>query len=88
MKYSQNIVYILYTVVKLTLVGKMKNICCCLVECLTTEYSEWSPCLAICGKGIRVRTRAYRIPEKAAARGCNVQLVDREMCIGSAGECL
>ncbi|KAJ8679348.1 hypothetical protein QAD02_015135 [Eretmocerus hayati] len=56
-------------------------------ECMTTEYSEWTACSVSCGKGLRMRTRGYRIPEKAAMMGCNRQLVSKEMCLAPAGEC-
>jgi hypothetical protein len=54
---------------------------------MTTEYSEWTKCSVSCGKGLRMRTRAYKIPEKAAMMGCTRQLVSKEMCLGGAGEC-
>ncbi|OXU19347.1 hypothetical protein TSAR_016796 [Trichomalopsis sarcophagae] len=56
-------------------------------ECMTTEYSDWTACSVTCGKGLRMRTRAYRIPEKAAMMGCSRQLVSKEMCLAPAGEC-
>ncbi|XP_011503578.1 PREDICTED: spondin-1 [Ceratosolen solmsi marchali] len=50
-------------------------------ECMTTEYSQWTKCSVSCGKGLRMRTRAYRIPEKANMMGCTRQLISKEMCL-------
>ncbi|XP_015593470.1 spondin-1 [Cephus cinctus] len=56
-------------------------------ECATTEYTNWSPCSVSCGKGLRMRTRQYRMPQKAAMFNCNRQLVSKEMCVASVAEC-
>jgi len=56
-------------------------------ECQTTEYSPWSTCSVTCGKGLRMRTRSYRMPEKASMLNCNRQLVSKEMCVASIPEC-
>ncbi|XP_071559800.1 spondin-1 isoform X1 [Temnothorax nylanderi] len=56
-------------------------------ECHTTDYSPWSSCSVTCGKGLRMRTRSYRMPEKAAMFNCNRQLVSKEMCVASIPEC-
>jgi len=34
-----------------------------------------------------MRTRSYRMPEKAAMFSCNRQLVSKEMCVASIAEC-
>ncbi|EZA49891.1 hypothetical protein DMN91_012061 [Ooceraea biroi] len=57
------------------------------VECQTTEYTPWTSCSVTCGKGLRMRTRSYRMPEKAAMFNCNRQLVSKEMCVASIPEC-
>ncbi|XP_055534997.1 spondin-1 [Wyeomyia smithii] len=57
------------------------------VECETTSYSDWTPCSVSCGKGIRMRTREYLQPEKAARFQCNRQLISKEMCVADVAEC-
>ncbi|CAL7936929.1 unnamed protein product [Xylocopa violacea] len=56
-------------------------------ECQTTDYTAWSSCSVSCGKGLRMRTRSYVMPEKAAMFKCNRQLVSKEMCVASIPEC-
>ncbi|XP_045479299.1 spondin-1 [Harmonia axyridis] len=57
------------------------------VECAVTDYSNWSNCSVSCGKGLRMRSRVYREPEKAATANCNRQLVSKEMCVAAIPEC-
>lgn len=40
-----------------------------------------------CGKGLRMRTREYVLPQKAAMFQCNRQLVSKEMCVAAVPEC-
>ncbi|XP_076619199.1 extracellular matrix protein f-spondin [Colletes latitarsis] len=56
-------------------------------ECRTSPYTPWSTCSVTCGKGLRMRTRAYLMPEKAAMFNCNRQLVSKEMCVSAIPEC-
>lgn len=56
-------------------------------ECRTTDYSQWSPCSVSCGKGIRMRTRSYVMPDKAKMFNCSRQLVSKEMCVADTAEC-
>ncbi|GBP54114.1 Spondin-1, partial [Eumeta japonica] len=56
-------------------------------ECAVTEWSEWSACSVTCGKGLRMRTRQYRLPDKAQMFACDRQLVSKEMCVANVPEC-
>ncbi|KPJ01067.1 Spondin-1 [Papilio xuthus] len=56
-------------------------------ECGVTEWSAWSACSVSCGKGLRMRTRDYRMPQKAAMFACDRQLVSKEMCVADVPEC-
>ncbi|XP_050689766.1 spondin-1-like isoform X1 [Eriocheir sinensis] len=49
-------------------------------ECAVSEWSQFSACSATCGKGLRSRTRAYLMPQKAQMMMCKRQLDEREMC--------
>ncbi|GLV35646.1 fat-spondin [Carabus blaptoides fortunei] len=56
-------------------------------ECAVTEYTNWSACSVTCGKGLRMRSRNYRMPQKAAMFECKRQLVFKEMCVAEEPEC-
>lgn len=56
-------------------------------ECAVTEYSTWSECSVTCGKGLKMRSREYRMPQKAAMFECNRQLISKEMCVAAVAEC-
>ncbi|RVE42539.1 hypothetical protein evm_012819 [Chilo suppressalis] len=56
-------------------------------ECAVSEWEAWSSCSVSCGKGLRMRTRRYRMPQKAQMFRCDRQLVAKEMCVASLPEC-
>lgn len=47
-------------------------------RCITGEWSEWSPCNATCGLGMKTRSRKYL--NYGAEEYCNKPLVQRQRC--------
>lgn len=56
-------------------------------ECAVKEWGPWSPCSVSCGKGLRMRSREYRTPQKAQMFSCDRQVVSKEMCVADVPEC-
>lgn len=51
-----------------------------IAECVTTNYTEWSPCSASCGSGMQARIRTYVNAEQAKLADCKVQLMETKFC--------
>ncbi|XP_064488880.1 spondin-1-like isoform X2 [Ornithodoros turicata] len=56
-------------------------------DCAVTQWSEWSPCPATCGKGVKVRTRAYLNAKTAAMAMCNVEQLQKAPCMAENLDC-
>ncbi|XP_054160513.1 spondin-1-like isoform X4 [Oppia nitens] len=49
-------------------------------DCQVTEWTEFTPCSATCGHGIRMRTRNYKHEQLARQMSCLTKLVEKESC--------
>ncbi len=57
------------------------------LNCMTTEWSDWTKCSSSCGNGLRRRLRHYKNPDLARRHLCSQILEDTEMCLSENGEC-
>lgn len=51
----------------------------------SSSRSEWSPCTATCGKGIKARTRLYINPNSYGI--CDVELMQKMPCLADKPDC-
>lgn len=47
-------------------------------NCETEEWSDWSPCSATCGRGVKYKQRKYRNEDSKYV--CNKRLTERASC--------
>ncbi|CAF3743907.1 unnamed protein product [Rotaria sp. Silwood1] len=52
-------------------------------RCMTSPWTDWSPCNVKCGNRLRIRTRIYK---NADHHGCNERLSESEMCYARTDE--
>ena len=53
--------------------------------CAATEWSNWSPCSATCGEGVRERRRYYMKSE--SANTCNRDMAETDSCDAKIRDC-
>ena len=53
--------------------------------CAISEWSQWSSCSAMCGKGVRTRTRRYF--NRMGRKKCALETSEQEMCVGMKLDC-
>ena len=56
-------------------------------NCLTTEWSEWSPCSVTCGKGTIRRQKFFFNDSSKNKRGCNIKHFEEKPCFGDKEDC-
>ena len=54
-------------------------------KCATTPWSDWSPCTATCGKGVKARQRLYISP--ASIGVCSIELLQQAPCMAERVDC-
>ena len=64
------------------------------VDCVVSDWSEWSPCSVPCGGGLKTHIRSVvtaascggaACPELSESQACNVQVCPAQSCAGLSG---
>lgn len=54
-------------------------------KCQVTAWSDWSPCTASCGKGVKLRQRMYMSPSSLGS--CSTELMQKAACSADRVDC-
>uniref|UniRef100_A0A0P6DCY0 Spondin-1 n=2 Tax=Daphnia magna TaxID=35525 RepID=A0A0P6DCY0_9CRUS len=50
------------------------------IDCMITEWTQWSPCNVTCGKGWREKQRMIKVPAQNGGKPCPKKITKRRQC--------
>jgi len=53
------------------------------IDCMVTEWTDWSPCNATCGKAWKEKLRMIKIPAQNGGKPCPKRLAKKKRCANS-----